>query len=124
MSAVESPIELSAAAPCLEEVPADGNKAYIFQAIWFRHPNGAERFREYLTAASPIAARYGARRVDGLLPIETIRGTFEPDYIFVVEWPNLEQYYKFLKDVHYQAVAPMREQAVAKVTVLNCRRVG
>jgi len=107
-----------------QETPAHTAKAYILQAIWFRAPHGADRFREYLEGANPIAARYGARRVEGLLPVETIRGNFDPDYVTVIEWPSLQHYYDFLKDLHYQTIAPLREEAVAKAVVVNCRRVG
>jgi uncharacterized protein (DUF1330 family) len=107
----------------IQEDPSPAEKTYLFQALWFRKPHGAARFREYLEVASPIAAEYGGRRVEGLLPLETLRGDFEPDYIFVVEWPSLDRYYEFLKDLHYQSVARLREEAVAKAVILNCRRL-
>lgn len=107
-----------------DATPATEEKAYILEAIWFRKGHGAQRYREYLTNASPIASRYGARRVDALFRVEALRGDFEPDYICVIEWPNIEAYYTFLKDIHYRVIAPIKEEAIAKVTTIHCRRAG
>ncbi len=106
-----------------EEEHKGEHKAYLLFAVWFREKHGLERYREYLARASPIANQYGARRVDGLLAIEPIRGQFDPDYISVIEWPSLDCYYEFLKDVQYQAVAPILEEAARKSVILHCRRV-
>lgn len=99
-------------------------KAYLLYAVWFREKHGAQRYREYLEAASPIARDYGARRVEFMLPVEVLRGDFEPDYISIIEWPSVDAYYEFLKDVRYSAVAPLREEAVAKSAIVHCRRFG
>ncbi|MBI2426154.1 MAG: DUF1330 domain-containing protein [Candidatus Hydrogenedentes bacterium] len=99
-------------------------RAYLLTCIWFKKEIGRERYREYLEHASPIAEIYGARRVDALIPVETISGSFEPDFVFLVAWPSMEHYYKFLKDVHYRAVAPLLSEAVEKSVVLHCRRPG
>lgn len=107
--------------PVPEAAPAE--KAYILEAVWFRKGHGAQRYREYLENASPIASRYGARRVHALFLVEALRGEFDPDYICVIEWPTIERYYDFLKDIHYRAVAPIKEDAVAKTAILHCRRI-
>ena len=114
--------------PPQTETQGEGNgaaveKAYLLHAVWFHPEHGAKRFREYLELASPIAEKYGARRVDALLPIEAIRGRFDPDYVSVVEWPSIDRYYDFLKDLHYRSVAALREEAIAKSVILRCRRV-
>lgn len=98
-------------------------KAYLLFAVWFRRPEGAQHYREYLSQASPIANDYGARRVDALLPLETLRGDFDPDYISVIEWPSLDRYYEFLKDLRYQVVSRILEEAVSKRYVVHCRRI-
>lgn len=100
------------------------SKAYIFQAVWFKKPNGSRRYSTYLSAANPIAAKYGAHRVVGLVPREIIRGDFHPDYFCVIEWPSIDHYYQFLKDPHYQSIAPMRDEAVEKVIVIDCFRIS
>ncbi len=102
----------------------DVEKAYIFQAVWFKKPNGASRYRSYLEAANPIATKYGAHRMVGLVPREILRGDFHPDYCCVIEWPSIEHYYQFLKDPHYQSIAPMREEAIEKVVVIDCHRIS
>ncbi len=120
MAAVKSELS-SLETPVSELKPAE--KAYVLEGIWFRKPHGSRRYREYLEAASPIASHYGAHRVEALFWVETLRGDIEPDYVCVIEWPSIEHYYKFIKDVQYRAVAPIKEEAVAKVITLHCRRV-
>jgi len=114
---------MSDAAPQSQKGPShQQQKACILFAVWFRKGRGAERYREYLEAASPIAEKYGARRIEFMVPIEVLRGDFNPDYLSVVEWPSIDHYYRFLEDVHYRAVAALREEAVAKSVALYCRR--
>jgi uncharacterized protein (DUF1330 family) len=108
---------------CKDPAPSPVEKAYILEAVWFHKGVGAQHYREYLEHASPIACEYGARRVDALFLVETLRGELNPDYVCVIEWPSIDNYYAFLKDVHYRAVAAIKEQAVAKVITLHCRRV-
>lgn len=103
--------------------PEPAEKAYLLDAVWFKPPHGSEHFRKYLEAASPIARQYGARRVEALFPMEVLRGNFDPDYISLIEWPSMEQYYAFLRDIHYRAVAPMRESAIARSVQIHCRRL-
>ena len=98
--------------------------AYLLFAVWFKRPHGAQRYREYLAAASPIADKYGAKRVEGLLTVEALYGGFDPDYLFVTEWPDIEAYQRFLKDVQYHdAVAPMLSEATERTVVVHSRRV-
>lgn len=105
-----------------EEEEKKPEKVYLLNAIWFKGKGGAALYREYLAAASPIAEEYGAKRVEGLIPVEIIKGDFKPSYIFVVEWPSLDQYYEFIKNPRYRAAAQMLTDAVEKSVVLSCRR--
>lgn len=97
-------------------------RAYILQAVWFARPQGPHRYREYLEAATVIAEKYGARRVEALIPLEVIQGDFRPDYIFVTEWPTIEHFHRFVRDPGYRAVAHLREEACTKRVLLRCRR--
>ena len=98
-------------------------RTYILFAVWFRANKGAERYREYLENASPIAMKFGARRAEGLLPIEVLSGQFDPNYISIIEWPSIENYYNFLKDPHYRRIAQLRSEAVEKSVTIHCRRI-
>lgn len=102
----------------------EDSEAYIFQAVWFKKPHGAKRYRTYLNSASPIAERYGAKRVMGLIPKEILQGNLNPDYICVLKWPSIEHYYRFLKDPEYQSITLLREEAVEKVVLIQCHRIG
>lgn len=101
---------------------ADPEKIYILHAVWFNRPNGPHRYREFLEAASSIANRYGARRVDAYIPVEPLMGDFQPDYFFITEWPSIERFNEYLRDPAYRAVAHLREEACQKRVLLQCRR--
>lgn len=95
--------------------------AYVLFAVWFHKNHGREKYAEYLLQASPIAEKYGARRVQSLITVECIHGHFEPDYVFITEWPSIDQYHAFIKDPHYRAVAPILSEATEKTVVLHLR---
>jgi uncharacterized protein (DUF1330 family) len=97
-------------------------KAYILVGTWFKGKKGAQRYQEYLAAASPIAKKYGARRVESLLPVESLHGGFDPDYMYIVEWPSIKSYFDFISDMHYRNIAPLLSDAVDKQVILHCRR--
>lgn len=100
---------------------ADPDKAYLMFAVWFQKDGGREKYGQYLEAASPIAEKYGAKRVQSLIPVESIYGDFKPDYLFMIEWPHVDKYYEFLKDIHYRAIAPILSEATEKTVVLHLK---
>lgn len=100
---------------------AHPDKAYLMYAVWFQTDRGREKYGQYLEAASPIAQKYGAKRVQSLIPVEAIHGDFEPDYLFMIEWPSVDKYYEFLKDVQYRAIAPILSEATKKTVVLHLK---
>lgn len=109
----------------MTETPVGGRTdevAYILHAVWFARPQGPHRYREYLEAATVIAEKYGARRIEALIPVDVIQGDFRPDYLFVTEWPSIEHFHRFVRDPGYRAVAYLREEACTKRVILQCRR--
>lgn len=102
--------------------PKGAEPIYIVHLIWFEKPDGPRHYQKYLEAASPVAKRYGARRVDSLIPFDTVQGDVEPDYMFVVEWPDEEAFERFMKDPGYRAAAGLRQGACSKRVLLKCRR--
>lgn len=97
-------------------------RAYILHAVWFVKPRGAQRYAEYLEGASIIAEKYGARRVEALIPVDVIQGDFKPDYVYVTEWPSIDHFYRFVRDPGYREVAHLREEACTKRVHVHCRR--
>lgn len=95
---------------------------YILHAVWFSKPNGAKRYLEYLEAASPIAEKHGARHIDAWIPVDVIQGDFQPDYIFITEWPSVEHFQNFIRDPEYGAVSDLREAACVKRIHIQCKR--
>ena len=118
--AISSTMERTGAAKA--QSPEVSQKAYILYAVWFRNKGGEQQYREWLAAASPIAKDYGARRVEFMVPVEVLRGTFDPDYISVVEFPDYQHFQDFINDDRYAAIRSVREHAVIKMGVLHCRR--
>jgi uncharacterized protein (DUF1330 family) len=96
-------------------------RAYLLFAVWFHKNHGREKYAEYLLQASPIAEKYGARRIESFITVECLHGHFEPDYVFITEWPSIEQYHAFIKDPHYRAVAPILSESTEKTVVLHLR---
>jgi len=96
-------------------------EAIMLYAVWFQKPHGAREYSAYLSEASPIAEKYGARRVGSLIGQEALNGDFDPDYLYLVAWPDVEKYYAFLRDPQYRAVAQHLPTAVKKTVVLHCR---
>ncbi|MBP8128580.1 MAG: DUF1330 domain-containing protein [Candidatus Hydrogenedentes bacterium] len=108
-------------------MPGSGNqpedqRAYILHAVWFARPHGAQRYAEYLEAASVVARKYGARRIEALIPVDVIQGDFRPDYVYITEWPSIEHFHRFVRDPAYRAAAHLREEACTKRIHLHCRR--
>jgi uncharacterized protein (DUF1330 family) len=99
-------------------------RIHMLNVLWFRPDGGAERYREYLRAAGPIAARYGGKKSESYLPEESLIGEFDADLLFVVEWPSRESFQSFLDDAEFQAVRHLREEALTKSLLIRCRRVG
>jgi len=105
-----------------ERADGEREKLYVVHMIWFNKPDGPHKYQQYLESANKIAQKYGARRVDALIPVETVQGDVEPDYLFVVEWPNDEQFQAFIQDPGYRATAELRQGACAKRVLLKCHR--
>jgi len=104
-----------------EKAEKQTSEAVMMYAVWFKKPHGPSEYSDYLKEASPIAERFGARRVGAFIGVEALNGGFDPDYVYFVAWPDLEQYYAFLRDHQYRAVAQRLPNAVSKTVVLHCK---
>ena len=97
---------------------------YMFNALWFKPDGGAEKYRDYLRAAGPIVARYGARQLTpALVPDKAVIGQFDADLVFFVEYPNWDTFKAFIADPEYNEKAlPLREAAITRSLLIRCRK--
>jgi len=95
---------------------------YMLNVLSFKPEGGADRYKEYLKAAAPISARYGARKLDSFVPEAALIGEFDADLLFFVEWPSRQMFDSFLGDPEFQAVLHLREEALSNSLLVPCRR--
>ena len=100
------------------------DKVYMLNVLWFRRDGGAEKYAEYAAAAAPIVAELGGRLVDSYLPRQTVIGEWDPDLVFVVEWPDWESFLRLPQHPEYQKIAHLREEALRDSLLVRCARGG
>jgi uncharacterized protein (DUF1330 family) len=97
-------------------------KVYMFNALWFKPDGGAEKYMEYIQAASPLAEKYGAKSVPApLKPGPPIIGEFDADLVFFIEWSSVEVFQQFFSDPDYQKIRHLREEAITKSLLVPCQ---
>ncbi len=74
-----------------KSVMSDG-RVYMLNALWFKE-GGAAAYAEYGQAAGPIVEALGGRRLDGFVPTQSLIGDWQPDLLFIVEWPSWEAFF-------------------------------
>jgi len=97
---------------------------YMLNVLWFKSDGGRERYRQYLKAAGPLAAKFGAKKLDSYVPDLTVIGEFNADLIFVVEWPSWSEFQSFINAPEFQLLRGLRETALEKSLLIRCRRQG
>lgn len=97
-------------------------KVYMLNALWFKPDGGAEKYLEYMQAASPLVAKYGAKAIPSpLKPQQPIIGEFDADLVFFVEWSSIEVFQQFASDPDYQKIRHLREEALTKSLLVPCQ---
>ena len=100
---------------------SNDEKVYMLNALWFLPEGGKEKYKEYLRAAGPIVQKYGARKLQSFYPVEAIIGEFDPDLLFVVEWPDIDAFETFVNDPDYAKIRHLREEALERSLLIRCR---
>ncbi len=113
VNAQERQTQASAKAP-------DGEPIVMLNALWFKKDGGAEKYQEYMIAAAPFGAKYGAKPGGAYIPEAALIGTFDADLIFFVEWPNFEAFAKLAGDPGYQAISHLRTEAIEDSWLIRC----
>lgn len=98
----------------------DDTPILMFNALWFKPDGGAEKYREYMRAASPIVQRHDGRKSTGGTPDKAVIGEFDADLIFFVEWPSWDAFKAFLADPDFEAIRHLREEAITDSLLIRC----
>jgi uncharacterized protein (DUF1330 family) len=96
-------------------------KTYMLNVLWFRPDGGAQKYAEYIAAAAPFVEKYGGRVLESYVPEMAVIGDWNPDMLFVVEWPSWEAFLKLPADDGYMKIAPLREEAITNSLLIKCR---
>jgi uncharacterized protein (DUF1330 family) len=97
-------------------------KIYMLNAIWFKPNGGEQRYKEYLSAATPLINNVGGKRLKSLVPERELIGEFDANLVFIVEYPNWSAYKKFANSSDYHQIAYLRKEAVEKSLLIRCVR--
>ena len=89
--------------------------AYLISDVQVRD---AEAFQIYRTRAAASIARYGGRYLARGGAIEPLEGSWKPQAIIVVEFPNLEQARTWYRSPEYALALAVRDQALSRNLIL------
>ena len=96
-------------------------KIYMLNVLWFEPNGGAQKYAEYAAAAAPYVEKYGGRLTESDVPEMAVIGEWNPDRLFVVEWPSWEAFLELPADEGYLKVAHLREEAITNSLLIKCR---
>ena len=105
-----------------QAAPQD-ERLFMLNVLWFKPDGGAEKYREYLQAAGPFAAKHGGKSTGRFVPEANLIGKFDADLVFFVEWPNLKSFTEFIQDPGYQAINHLRGEAVRDSLLVRCKKL-
>ena len=105
-----------------QEIDAD-ESFFMFNALWFNEDGGAEKYTEYLQAASPFVTKHGGKSNDSFVPEQAIIGEFDADLVFMIEWPNFAAFTGLIQDPGYQAISHLRDEAITDSLLIRFRKL-
>lgn len=106
----------------MEESAMSDSKVYMLNALWFKE-GGAAAYAKYGEAAGPIVEALGGRRLDGFVPTQSLIGDWQPDLLFIVEWPNWETFLQLGQSEEYQKIAHLREVGLENSLLIRMDRL-
>ena len=94
---------------------------YMLNVLWFKPDGGAQKYQEYVQAATPLVAKYGAKSSGPpLMPQQALIGEFDADLVLIVEWPSMKAFQQFAADPDYQPFRTIREAAISNSLLVQC----
>ncbi|MBT4894233.1 MAG: DUF1330 domain-containing protein [Gammaproteobacteria bacterium] len=101
----------------------DDESFFMFNALWFNEDGGAEKYGEYLQAATPFVAKHGGKSNDSFVPEQSLIGEFDADLVFMIEWPNFAAFTGLIQDPGYQEISHLREEAITNSLLVRFRKL-
>ncbi len=93
----------------------------VLNMLWFK-PGGRARYDEYLEAARPLVERVGGHYVTPrFLPEEAVEGDFQPDLIFIGQYPSRDALFSLIADPDYRTPSLIRSEAVERSVTTTLR---
>lgn len=89
-----------------------GAKGYLVITHAAVTPAVIEKLKPYSAATRPLLAKYGGRFVIGSGKAIAVEGGWAPPFVGMIEFPSLAQARAFYDSPEYQAILPIRLEAL------------
>jgi len=86
----------------------------MLNLLKFKPEGGFEKYMEYGAGATPLVAGVGGRILFTGLPDLLLIGDEDWDMCALVEYPSRGAFLEMVASADYQAVAPLRQQAITR----------
>ena len=103
-----------------DEATQTDERIFMLNVLWFKEDGGAEKYAEYIAAASPFVAKHGGKSDGAYIPQQAMIGEFDADLFFVVEWPNQAAFMALVSDPEYLKINHLREEAIRDSLLVRC----
>ena len=97
---------------------------YMLNALWFKPNGGHKKYKEYMTAVTPLLKKYNGRvHSNFYVPQNEIIGKFDADLVFFVKWPSWDVFNQFVSAPEYQDIMQIREDALTSSLLIRCSKM-
>ena len=86
----------------------------MLNLLAFKADGGRERYEEYGEAVAPLLAKASGRIVFMGAPAVALLGEDSWDLVILVEYPSRQAFLDMIGSAEYQAVGPLRTEALAR----------
>ncbi len=73
----------------------------------------SQLFEEYFPKAMPLAAKHGGKSLGSFQVVEVVEGTAQPQLVAFFEWDSVQSWLDLHADPEFQAVVPIRDDALS-----------
>ncbi len=96
------------------------SKLHMLNVIWYDGEEGKTTFHEYLKQANPIAAKHGAHLHSELYSSTNDAFDFNPDLLFVVQYPSFGGMFSVLTDDEFEEIFELRTKGAKRKILTSC----
>lgn len=106
---------------------SDDPKVY-YLAIQYLKPGGMDKLNEFNQKAMPILTKYGFKAEGAMQPFHVLPGIGgnqmeAPDQIVIFSAPDENALLKLVMDTDYQAILPLRAEALRELTFIATKKL-